>query len=142
MPEITREIARALVGQFTAFAPLPQAKEGLTLTIDTLIASARSEGHARSIVRDIVDAPGDPARWPSPDRIRSVAWSLLTESEKITPCHRCGGSGFIHTVKTIGGIPYDFSALCSCRPGSQSSPPTKQDRKLAASAEVMEDVVW
>lgn len=115
MPEIDRETARALVGTFTAFAPLPQATEGLSLTINTLIASARSEAHARRIVNEIVDAPGDPARWPSPERIRSVAWALLTEAEKANPCQKCAGSGFMHTEKIIGGVAYDFSVPCSCR---------------------------
>lgn len=143
MPEISRDTAKSLVSQFTAFAPLPQAREGLTLTIDTLIASARSESHARRIVAEIVDAPGDPARWPSPDRIRSVAWALLTESEKAAPCQECGGSGWRHFVRMVGGVPLDFSTECSCRPRAPavaSSP--RRDGKMSSAAETMEDVTW
>lgn len=139
MPEISRELARSLVGQFTAFAYLPQADEGLTLTINTLIASARSEAHARAIVREIVDAPGDPPKWPPPDRIRSVAWALLAESEKSTACDRCGGCGYIHTVRIIGGVPYDFSDKCACRPLPQS--PT-QETKPVRGGKMLEDSAW
>lgn len=141
MSEIKREVARALVGQFTAFSPLPQADEGLTLTINTLIASARSEAHARAIVREIVDAPGDPPKWPSPDRIRAVAWALLTESEKAIKCGKCGGSGFIHTVRIVGGVPLDCSGPCSCRVVPQPAPDQKS-RGIASAAAAMEDFRW
>ncbi len=141
MPEITREAARALVGQFTAFAPLPQATEGLTLTIDTLIACARSEAHAKRIVREIVEAPGDPARWPAPERIRSVAWSLLSDGEKNTNCERCGGSGFVHVVRVIKGVPLDFADTCSCRQRvALAVDKPKRDSKMAAIAE--DDFPW
>lgn len=141
MPEIKRETARALVGQFTAFAPLPQADEGLTLTINTLIASARSEAHARAIVREIVDAPGDPPKWPPPDRIRAVAWSLLTESEKSNPCKKCNGCGFVHSVRRVAGVPLDFSEPCSCRVAPQPAPDQKS-RGIASASDAMEDFRW
>lgn len=143
MPEISRDTAKSLVSQFTAFAPLPQAREGLTLTIDTLIAAARSEGHARRIVAEIVDAPGEPARWPSPDRIRSVAWALLTDSEKTTPCQECGGTGWKHFTRSYGGVPLDFSTECSCRPRAPIvASSVKRDGKMSSAAETMEDVTW
>lgn len=141
MPEIKRETARALVGQFTAFAALPQADEGLTLTINTLIASARSEAHARAIVREIVDAPGDPPKWPPPDRIRAVAWALLTESEKASKCGKCGGMGFVHSVRRVAGVPLDFSEPCSCRSVPQQTPDQKS-RGIASTADAMEDLRW
>lgn len=146
MPEIDRDTAKALVSAFTAFAPLPQAMEGLTLTINTLIAAARSVAHARAIVNEIVDAPGDPARWPSPERIRSVAWSLLTEAEKVNPCQKCAGSGFMHTEKLIGGVVYDFSAPCSCRaPAPPESAPQKKparDGRMASAKDAMVSMEW
>lgn len=145
MPKITRETAQKLVGQFTAFAYLPQSNEGLTLTIDTLIASARSEGHAKAIVQEILDAPGDPPIWPPPHRIRKVAWDLLTDDEKSSGCcERCNGSGFVHTVKRIKGVPYDFSEECSCRVPATPQSTTKpvRDGRMASAADAMEGVVW
>lgn len=140
MPEISREMARSLVSKFTAFAPLPQAKEGLALTIDTLIACARSEVHAKRIIEEIVDAPGDPVRWPSPERIRTVAWALLTDSEKRTHCKHCDGLGWRSAPLTIKGIEYANSVRCACNGGRLPAQP--RDGKLASAAEAMEEVVW
>lgn len=123
---IKRTTAQALVGQFTSFAPLPQADEGLTLTIDTLIAAARSEDHAKAIVQEIVEAPGgderNPPKWPTVAQIRAVAWRLLTESEKVNPCKKCNGCGFVHTVRRVAGVPLDFAEPCSCRSIPQPAP--------------------
>lgn len=135
LPSITRDVARALVGQFTAFAPMPQATEGLTLTIDTLISCARSEAHARATVKAIIESPGDPLRWPSPDRIRAVAWSMLSESDRRTNCEVCNGTGWRSKPIVLKGITYDNSVRCACNGGRLPVP----DGKMAAASE---EVVW
>lgn len=125
---IDRELAKKLVEQFTAFAAPPMLQGGLTTTIDTLVACARSERHARAIVREIVETPGDPPRWPAPDRIRSVAWQLLSEEERTPQCSRCGGSGWHHFTRLVRGVSHDFSQRCSCRGGAAEA----HDGKMSA----------
>lgn len=59
---------------------------------------------------------------------------------KQTGCGNCGGSGWRHSVRKIGGVDYDFSAPCSCRAPAPS--PVRRDGKMASVAESMEEVVW
>lgn len=139
MPSITRDLARSLVGQFTAFAAMPQAQEGLSLTIDTLMEASRSESHACAIVREIVSMPGEPLRWPSPDRIRAVAWRLLTDSDQHPVSHCKCVNGWVTSVRMLKGVPYDCASPCPRCRGAQ--PQSEQDGK-SASVEREEEVTW
>lgn len=118
---ITEEYARSqIAAHWSTLAFRPDA-DGLRLTIQTLVRCSRSQEHCRRICEELRDAPGEDNRWPSANVIRDVAWSLLSDEDRAHRCDRCGGSGYVSTQWTIGGVAYDFSAPCGCL-GSQPAP--------------------
>lgn len=115
---IPREFAREQVRRLAGIpAPPPSTAEAIADLVDALESSARSESHAMRIISAIVESPGDPPRWPTIATIRAIAWELLTDEQKANHCRVCDGSGFLHRVKIVGGVSYDFSNPCpSCHP--------------------------
>lgn len=110
----------------------PTTTAGLKELYLTLQQCARSDDHARRIVDEIIESPGGDDgihRWPKPDQIRSIAWSLLSDAEKAIGCKACNGTGFHHATKTINGVQFDFSTPCSCRPAGPA--PEKPKRKTS-----------
>jgi hypothetical protein len=84
--------------------------------VTTLAAKSRSQQHAKRVIDAIIESPGEDRngqrRWPDPERIRAVAWSLLEDKDKQLACEHCGGRGWISM--TIGQ--YDCAKRCPCNP--------------------------
>lgn len=114
---IDRNFAREQVRRLAGIpAPPPSTQEAMADIVDALESSARSESHAKRIISAIVESPGEPPRWPTIATIRAIAWELLTDAEKKSTCRGCDGSGYIHRVRFVHGVPYDASEPCSaCR---------------------------
>ena len=115
---IGREFLKSQMRRFSGIpSPPPQTSEAIADIADALESASRSEHHCKRIVTAIVESPGDPPRWPTVATIRAIAWELLTDAEKKSTCRGCDGSGYIHRVRLVNGVPYDASKPCSaCRP--------------------------
>ena len=121
---MTREFAKSQSRRLSGIpAPRTDTAEAPADLLDALESASRSEHHCRRIVTAIVESPGDPPRWPTIATIRAIAWELLTDAEKKSTCRGCDGSGYIHRVRLVNGVPYDASEPCSaCRPVTQEAP--------------------
>lgn len=120
---MNREFAKSQFRRLSGIpAPRPDTAEALADLLDALESSSRSEHHCKRIVTAIVESPGDPPRWPTIATIRAIAWELLSDAERANTCRGCDGSGYLHHVRFVGGVAYDFSESCkACRPLAEAS---------------------
>lgn len=92
-----------------------------------LKAVSRSEEHARAVIDELVECNG----CPEPADIRKLAWSLLSEEDRLgttAHCRLCQGLGWIHHTLLRGGVVIDAASPCSCR----TVPPKSNGLKPAA----------
>lgn len=120
----------------------PTNETAMSEMYKTLHKCARSRRHAEKIIDAIIEAPGREddgiQRWPKPDRIRAVAWSLLEERDKQIGCHKCNGTGFISGERVIGGVAYECSNPCSCRPAAPPEETRVPEKRAPEPALTME----
>lgn len=131
---IDREFAKSQIASLGCLPFPPTTDEGMGELINTLAHKARSKQHAKRVIDAIIEAPGEDRngqrRWPDPERIRALAWSMLEDREKQRACEHCGGGGWISV--TIGQ--YDCAKRCICNPEGQQEeeePVKKQKPALA-----------
>ena len=134
----TRDDAKSLVRRFGSIARPPDEPEAIGVTIDTLWHSCESREQAERVVADIIESPGDPIRWPTPDRIRAVAYRHKPRGGP--RCEHCDGMGWRSKPIFVKGIEYPNCVRCVCNGGKL--PPPQRDGKMSSAAEVMEGVVW
>lgn len=131
----SREEAKSLVKRFGSFATPPSEPEALGVTIDTLWRACETRQHAEKVVQDIIESPGEPVRWPSPERINAVAHLHKPRALK---CQHCDGAGWRSAPFVSKGIEYSNSVRCVCNGGRLPAP---TDGKAAAAGKE-EEVVW
>lgn len=131
---IDREFAKKQIARLGCLPFPPSNAEGMAELVSTLTSWARSSQHAIRVIDAIIESPGEDRngqrRWPDPERIRALAWSLLEDGEKQRSCEHCGGSGYISV--TIGQ--YDCAKRCPCNPEMQQEKemPAKKQKPVMA----------
>lgn len=125
---VDRELARKEIFKFGSLHFPPSTQEALGALIDKLAEVSRNENHCRAIVRTILEDPGEGERWPTVKSIGDVAYSLLSDKEKLHGCERCQNTGWISTQRILRGISYDCAYPCHCRPPAPEPEELKKRR--------------
>lgn len=124
MKPIRKEI-KEQIARMSALPFRPEA-EGLNELARVLQETTRDLDHARRTIDAWMEysTEGGSQRWPTPQDLRSTAYSLLTEAQRSIGCKYCNGLGFIVAkAKTKAGVEYEGSAPCpKCHPLSKSKP--------------------
>lgn len=99
----------------------PAKPEGMAEVVNALFYAAKSAAHAKAIISAYLESPlldgyGN-ARWPTPDKIRAIAWAL-SPKETVPYCEECNHTGWRIVERAVYscGMPQtlSFAEQCSC----------------------------